>query len=673
MSSRVSFILAVLLLVIAAGLRLREITVLPPGLNESEINDIRIAETARQGRIEVFYDLGGVGREGLYEGLLAVVTGLVGGGLIGYRLLSVLGGLLLLALVYALVKRLFNSFTAVAALALLVFNMWSVLLARLIMRETLLPLLLTVVLLALTYVLIDRRRRPRLRRNMPFAILGLALGLGFYIHPTNFLITLVAMLFIVYMLLSRQPLTRRKLGFIGFAIVIMVVVAMPYVISSIRRPDLAGAGRLFSDFPATGAAALAALFDGLGGFFLFGDANPLYNLPQRPLLDLMSGLLLIIGIAVSIRHWRQPRFILPLIGLTVLLPPALLTEASPDWPQFAVLLPLVALFFGVGVNAIYHSLPRRAGRFVPLGLLLLVGFNANWVVRDLFNDWREVPGVATAYSGRLAALAHHLDTTAATTPSLVCTGTLRGSRPARQLTHAEVMTLMMHRQNTAVRYANCGTGMVITNGGEREQVILPQPGALTNMNEYFRGWLARGDWLDDPALPSQSVMLLQVAPELADTIGRFTTTSLVSYDPDAPGGAVSLYPPVRFGGNITFLGYEPIADRVYAPGDYVTLITYWRVDGAVPSDLRLFSHLLIDPSTIAAQSDTLSVLPARLQPRDIFIQMMFIRIPARMQDGSYPVSIGAYEDLSDIRLQVFDSENQPRGTRLFLGEIRVAG
>lgn len=673
MSTRMSNTLAVGLLLAAVALRLWQITLLPPGLNPSEIEEIRIAETARQGRVEVFYDLNGEGREGLYEVALAIVTGAVGGGLLGYRLLSVLLGLLMLALVYALVKRLYSPLAALLALALLVFNMWSILLARMIARETLLPLLLTAVMLALAIILIDPPERRSPSRNAPFFVLGVLMGIGFYIHPTNFLITLMSMLFIAYMLLSRQPLTRRKLGFIGFAIVIMAVLAMPYIISSVRLPQLAGTQRLFADFPATWAGSVNALLDGTAGFFFVGDLNPLVNVPRRPLIDLMSGLFVVIGLLVAVWHWRQPRFALPCSALLVLLPPALLTQGSPNWLHFSVLLPLVALLFGVGVTAVYDGLPRRTRRFVPLGLVGLLVFNSVWVTRDLFDSWGALPPVQTAYQGRLAQLAHHLDSTAATTPSLICAQSLREGGAQSSLTDAELLTLMMHRQNAAVRFANCGTGLVLANGGERTQVILPSDDTLATAHEYILDWLMQGDLASPPSAPAESIIILKVAPQLADTIGRFTTTARVSYPPEAPGGMVSTLPPVRFGGNITFLGYEPIQAEPFNPGDYLTLATYWRVDGTVPADLRLFTHLLLDPSEVAAQTDTISVLPAQLQPRDVFVQVTFVRIPFGLPGGRYAVSIGAYEDSSDMRLGVFDEASQPRGTRLFLGEIIVAG
>jgi hypothetical protein len=418
---------------------------------------------------------------------------------------------------------------------------------------------------------------------------------------------------------------------------------------------------------------LSALTGGLGGFFFIGDNNPIYNVPGRPLIDLFSGLLLIIGLVVGFRYWRQPRFTLPVIMTVVLLLPAIVTKSSPDWLHFAVLLPLVALYFGVGVNTIYHSLPRPARSVVPVGLVGIIVFNVVWVSGDIFDRWRDLPEAQHAYHGRLARLARHLDLTAASVASTVCTQRLRINGETGALTHSEMLTLMMHRQNASVRYANCGSGIVLTNGGESEQVILPRLDTLARTNEYIHDWLMEGDFSSAPSLPEESVILLNVEDRLGKLLKDFESTSIVSYAPEAPGGMSATFPAVRFGGNITFLGYEPLETEPFAPGDYVTLVTYWRVDGVVPSDLRLFTHLLLDPEQPAAQSDTISVLPGQLQPRDVFIQISFVRIPAGLPDGAYALSVGAYEDTSDIRLHVFDAENQPRGTRLFLGEIIVAG
>jgi hypothetical protein len=679
LSSRTSYALAVLVLLVAAVFRLWDITTLPSGLQPGEIDDIRITETVRQGRVEVFYALSTEGREGLYHTALTVVTGAIGGGLLGYRMLSFWAGMLALSAIYALVRRLYSPLAGLCAMALLAVSMWPILLSRTVSRETLLPLLISGVLLSLAYGLrISRLRPSHVPSTTSFTALGVLLGLGLYIHPVSFIVILMTMLFIAYFVLSRQHLSRRTLGYIGFAIVIMIVIATPYMISSIRLPDLAGPARVFEGFASVRPTPVRALGNGLPGFFLAGDKNAIFNLPGRPLIDLVSGAFMIAGLLVCLRYWRQPRFALPLIATLVLAPMGLLLADSPNWEGFTILLPLVALFFGIGVSAIFQSLPPKTRPLMGAGLVALLAFNAAWTSRDLFVLWPQLPEVQAAYNSPLGQLAHYLDLTAGTLPAVVCVPTVN-SAETDGLDTFELLALMMNRQNVSIRYVDCGAranrepaGLILANGGEPQQIIVPPPEAFADINPFVHDWLMQGQPVADPSVPADSVFVLDVADRLADTIGRFTTTAQAFYAPESPGGMALTFPPVRFGGNITFLGYEPLNNTTYKRGDYLTAITYWRVDGIVPPDLRLFTHLLSDPQTIAAQSDTLSALSTQLQPRDIFVQIMVIRIPQVLQPGNYRVSVGAYEDYSDTRLNVFDGD-QERGTRLFLDEIEVAG
>lgn len=662
---RLSYALAVLLLLLGAGMRLHHMTRLPAGLNTAEISDIRIAEAARTGNIQVFYDLGGEGREGLYHALTAALTSIIGGGLMGYRFLSVASGMLSLALVYALVQRLYNPLAALAALGLLSVTLWPVMLSRLAMRETLLPLAVSAVLLALAHGLaVPRSQRMLMTSTSPFAALGILLGLSLYVHPIGFMLILGVMAFIVYMIITRQPLSRRRLGFIAFAIVVLIVISTPYLISSLRLPELSGTNRVFDDID---QVKLRTITSSLGGFFLIGDANPTFNLPGRPFIDLISGLFMCLGLVVCLLYWRRPRFMLPVIVLLPLLAVSLLSRDAPNFTAFSTLIPFVGLFFGLGVSALTASLGRRG---LPLMALVLVGllvFNTQWLRRDLFFDWPGLPEVETAYETRLARLANYLDLTAGDIPSVICSAGLNSS--GESLLPYELLTLMVHRQTAPLRYVDCGSGLVFTSGGEREQVILPEPETLFNAHRYVREWLQNGQLLRD-GVPEQSVILMNIGTEVADRVGRFTTTAPTLFEVQGPSAEEITFPPISMEGNLTFLGYEPTDVEVFHPGDYVTVISYWRVDGPLASDLVTFTHVLFDPETIAAQRDTLSVLPSQLRPRDVFVQITFFPLPRTLRDGTYRISIGVYQAESRDRLRFLD-DGQPRGTRLFLDEITV--
>jgi hypothetical protein len=666
LSSRVSFAFAVGFLLLAAIFRLWDMSALPPGLHDEEVTDIRVAETARRGGIEVFYDLsGGADREGLYHMALAAVTSLTGRGLIGYHLFSVWSSLLALALTYALATRLFGPLAGAAALGLLAVNLSNALLARSIARETLLPLLVTGVLLVTARAFtIYRQHRPHMPPTAPFVILGVLLGIGFYIHPAHFLITLFTMVFIAVMVIQRRQMGRQAFGYLGFSLLVMIIFAMPYLISSLRLPELSGASRLFAGYNAFAQPLLQVIGSGIAGIFFAGDRSPIHNLPGRPLLDLVSGVLLLLGLLVAARGWRQPRYLLLLLALLALAAVALFTPVTPDFSAISGLLPVLALCFGLGVSALYASLTGRSRQVFTVGLLALLAFNVLWAGRDLFVVRPARDDVQTAYHSDLGRLARYLDQTAEQIPTLICDDK---SLAAGQISRTDLLLVMMNRKSAPLRLADCTTSLIFINGGEGQQIVFPTPTPQTALHPYIRAWLRRG--IPAPGAP-QGVTTLTVADTLADTIGRFTTTAPVAFAPEAPGQTNLTAPPVRFGGNLSFLGYEKQPAEPYPAGSIVTSITYWRADGQIAPSLRLFTHILLDPASIAAQTDTISVDVGSLRSRDVFVQVTYIPLPPSMPAGDYGLSIGAYDALNNLRMTVLDNEAQ-RGTRLFIGQVAV--
>ncbi|MCE2489735.1 MAG: hypothetical protein J4G17_07135 [Anaerolineae bacterium] len=161
--------------------------------------------------------------------------------------------------------------------------------------------------------------------------------------------------------------------------------------------------------------------------------------------------------------------------------------------------------------------------------------------------------------------------------------------------------------------------------------------------------------------------MLDVRERLGDKVGSFTTTSNLRLAPEAPGGAANLLPPVTLDSNLTFLGYEPGDDRIYQEGEAFTSVTWWRVDGPLQEDLRLFTHVMPDPAVITSQSDRISVLPSSLRPRDIFIQVTYVNLPEATPAGNYLVSTGAYRQGDKQRLAIL-IDGEARGTRLFLSD-----
>ncbi len=668
--SRVAFWLAVLILLVGAFLRLSALYALPPGLNQQEITTLRLVETARQGRVEVFYDLGVEqgGLEGLFAQMQAALTSFVGVGLFTDRFLPLSFGMIALAAVYALGRTLYGPPAGLAAMALMAVSMLPIVLSRTTVAQSATPAYVALVLLLLARAFPIHGRPPQHEPGtLTFASLGVLLGVGFYLTPAAFSVVLVAVIFIAYMVLTRQPLTRRTFSYTWFALVLLIVVATPYLIASLQNPDLSGARRAFDG----GAVNFDNIVRGIGGIFFEGDANPAWNYPGRPLFDLVSGIFLIMGVVVAVLSFRKPRFALALLALVLLLPQAVLRYDGPNFLYFAALVPVLVLFVGLGVVTFYRGMRTEPARLVVIGgLALLVLFNVVWTGRDLFVRWPVLPEMQAAYNARLGELARYLDKTALLVPSVVCSSDLHPD--AVQLADWQVLAMMMHVQNAPLRLVDCGTGLVFADGGARQQVIFLQPDGLANANPYVRTWLDYGAVIDSPNLPPDSLLTMEVTDALATTIGVFTTSAPVAYPPESPGGWQVTAPPVRFGGNISFLGYIQTFGSTYRPGDVLTVPEYWRVDGEVPPALTLFTHLQADMGARpVAQNDSISVRPETLLPRDVFLQVTYIQLPWTLPGGEYFMSIGGYDGATGDRLPVYD-RLFVRSSRLVIGQVAVS-
>jgi hypothetical protein len=229
--------------------------------------------------------------------------------------------------------------------------------------------------------------------------------------------------------------------------------------------------------------------------------------------------------------------------------------------------------------------------------------------------------------------------------------------------------LMMNHDTAPLRFADCQNAFVLTDGGAYQQVVFAAPQLRQLVSPEINHWLEMGDDLD--GLPDDTVIGMDVQEELAQALGVFTTTTPAAFDVAAGlTNRQPVPPPIRFGGNITWLGYVPRELRTYQPGERVPVTTYWRIEGRVPSDLTIFHHILSNPVTLLRARDVLSVNPRQLRNRDILIQRADIPLPDTTLPGAYAVSVGVYQSSSDERLPVV-AGGQERGQRLFLYRIDV--
>lgn len=675
MSKRVSFVLAIIILLGATFLRVEDLTTLPIGYTDDEINSIRITEAARNGNIEVFYNLGNEGREGIYHVVLALTTTLTGSGTLGYRILSVWMGLITLATVYAIGRRIFGEIAGLGAMAFLAVMFMPIVFSRQISPIMLLPAVSSAVLLLLSMTMpVYRRRWQRGDNTIIAAALGFFLGLGIYIHPAGLFILVMSLLFIAYMLRSRRSMSRRRLSYIGFSLLILIIMSVPYIISTIRRPGLGGIDRL-------GGTEIGDIFadlvNSLLGLVGVGDANIWVNLPNRPLLDPISAMLMFIGIGIAVWGHRQPRYALLLIATAILSPIYLFSSNSPNFTNLATFIPVIGLYVGLGMQIIIQYIPRLdLQRLAGIALFGLLVAHGAWTYQDFFTTWKQTLQTQNAYSTRLGLLAAHIDR-GGDTPMVICGFQVGQSPSAPTLSDSQRLNLHLNRSDrTPLRYVDCNMAFVMMNGGARQEVIIPNTTIFETADAEIKTWLYQLKPIEDPNLPLDGVFSFDAEQILADRLGQLVGEAgpPVSY---APNGDMPqsdpVHTPISFGGNLTLLGYLLDANTggIYTASQTVRVVTYWRTQGTVPPDLRLFTHVLIDPGARPpANTDLLNLQAVYLRDRDVFVQATNVILPDNFPAGDYILSIGGYQDTSGIRLDVLEN-GIPRSTSLFLGKITV--
>lgn len=668
-SNRLYFLMAVWVFLGAMGLRMWQLNSLPAGITEAEIVTIRLAEQVRQGGVSVFLEgVDGYPYESLYPTALALTTTFTGSSLIVWRLVSVWVGCVTLALVYALGTRLFGRGVGLVAMALLAVNFWAILSSRLIVVYGLLPLMVVLTLFVLVRAMRIYRRsvEETNRATLAFAILGGVLGMNLYMHTAGLLLILGTMFFIVYYLLMRRAVSRQRLTTIGFMILLMVIVALPFVLFVINRPEAIANRRIIGDI----GTLLARLPAHIGAFFVRGETLPAYNIPERPLFDPLTFALVAMGFGLLIAHIRSPRYAILVIFLVVLTPVILFAETAPNFLSLGAWLPMIALLFGLAVQQLNRWL--RQPVLFGVVVVVLLGGNLLWTSQDLFVRWGQNNAVRETYHTDLHQLARHLDRTILDTDTVVCFPQWAEQQPRRTLSDTQKMLLMMNRRDLSnVRLVDCRNTLVFADGGAAQQVILVEATMLANAHPNVRVWLNEGRFLEEPDLPRNRVVQMEVKELLASRLGVYTTTTPVLYGYDVMGEEIH-FPPIRFGGNVTWLGYKPSEKTNYRLGELVEVTNYWRIEGVIPRDLTFFHHLLSSTATLVANRDIIGVSPRTLQERDVFVQVTGILLDKPLFAGAYSIAIGAYQYETGARLPIFDDNLQQQGDRISLYQIEIA-
>jgi len=657
-SQAASWAFAVILLLLTWGLRLCRLESVPPGWRDDELINIHaLSGELLAGRFPLYFT-GASGHEPLYHYLHAGVHAVLGFNVLSGHILSIVCGILTVALTHTLTRRLFGRTTGMLASLALATSFWSLMYSRVAIRHISLPPLA----LAIFYLL--WREKPGFSEKTWLPV-GLVAGISLYTYPAARLLPVLFILFAAYLaLFHREQFHRHRRGFL-LALAVMAVLAAPLWIAIAQGSSEAAAQGIGADARLAELAVplrelragnprplLETTWKTLGMFHATGDPEWLYNIPDRPVFNLLGGSLLWAGVALCLYRWRQPRHFFLLLWLGLGLLPACVSIPPASLSHTILVQPVAYILPALAVSRLVN---RGAGKLVNweigklvIGCLLAVLFlltNAARDLRDYFITWPRQEMVRLLYRADYREAAYYLDAHPEMT-DVAISSALMG--PWDRL----ALDVDTRRDDVAIRLFDPRRTLIwIAEDAPTTALLTSWPRPAPPIDGF----------LETTADPPESI-----SPHLI----LYTTHNTQHATRDTLA---------RFTNGLELLEVHRMDDGV--------LLTTWLV--AAPLDLpplpivanppppgvysgprlAVFTHLLAADGTFLAGDDGLWVDPLTLRPGDRFAQAHRLILPPDAPDGSRTLELGLYDPLTGERWAVLDSTGQPVEDRVLLPVI----
>ena len=661
--------LLVLIIALAAFLRLYDIANLPPAAGYDQaaygVDALRI----RQGARPVFL-LSNLGREAMFSYLVTLVSLVVTDVPVAVYVTSALAGILTVPAVYLVAHELLASEGGALARyggllsALLVAVMyWHLNWSRLGMRAILTPLFLSLTIYTLWWGL-------RTGRWWGFALAGVFLGLGMYTYQAFRIVPLLVVLTAGFVLYSRRSLTQRNILNLLLVTAIALTIFAPMGCFLLAHPG------------STGRAVEAAMVVEKGrgwrdnvhsvwdhtrrmllAYAIRGDQDPRTTLPGRPALNPFLALALVVGIGFSMVRLKKPLYPTLLAWLAVMSIPAALATKGAVAKRALGATPAVAMLIAIGCldggTALYRWFKGRSiswARHLAVVWAILIGTGLAYTgvrtYRDYFVVWAQDPDQFTHFEVGTAAV-----------------GTFVGTRPAEE----QIYLSPVPADHPSVElYSGQREGIKTYHGCHCTVLAEDQTGGVT----YVLVTGEDGDSLDrlrtcypqgeivgtgpmhygEPHFVAYHVPPLaraQVAPAHESVVNWDDKVGLQGYDLDAP---------------------------VHKAGETIRLVLYYRGLADMNAEYTVFTHLLgpyneATNGPVWAGTDSepcRGIFPTSVWEKgELVIDRFALPIPANAPPGEYQIEVGLYNWWTMERLPVLDDAGNIVADHVILGQVQV--
>lgn len=332
------------------------------------------------------------------------------------RLVATVIGILTVLFTYLMGRELFDRRVALVGAFLLAVLPWHLNFSRFGMNGIMAPFfaVLSMYLLA---------RAVRTRRVLDYVLAGLAAGLGlhgylaFRVFPAVIVFYLAARLVV-----EGLPFLKAQWQGILLGVLAALIAFAPLGWYGYKNPVAFGM-RMESASVFTGksqADAIKAIEESASKHLLMfnyrGDSNGRHNLPGRPMLDGVTGVLFVLGIALSLGRWRRPAYPTLLVWLGIMLAAGIFSVdfEAPQAYRTIGSIPAAILLAAVALVFVWDAFRRGFGLrldkvfVVPVVILLAVVGYAGY--DGFFNKQVKDFAVWAAWSSTESEIARKLQT-----------------------------------------------------------------------------------------------------------------------------------------------------------------------------------------------------------------------------------------------------------------------
>jgi 4-amino-4-deoxy-L-arabinose transferase-like glycosyltransferase len=683
-----------LIMLLAAFLRFFQLDAIPVGLDVDEAEEGWEARRVIEGEGFPIFFTASYGGEPMHYYAIALFLRLFGVKALSVRLASAVEGLLLVPVIYLLASELFppgsQSRSSVPLLSAfwVATSYWHITYSRTGMEPVLLPLALS----AGTFFL---WRGIRLVKRRPFLLAGFFLGASLYTYRAVRFFPLLLLIFLGYRLLADRKFRQTHLANLILLGAVFTLVVLPLGLYAIANPEMfirrelavTIVGPDWHDRPVP-LSILEGMAKTFGMYNFVPDPQFERNPGQRPILDPLSSLFFLVGLALAWVRRREAAYAFVLLWLIVMsLPGALTPDVSPQYSRGMGALPAVALLFSLGVDSSTTWLQRRRlwptvqRAYWPVLCLVLVCVTF-LSCRDYFFPWmeRQRQGIVTA--ARAIEAAEVMNTTHVPAGVWILPAS---SVDASRLPFFQINFLYqgvlphhtLHADETSCAQELSG----ICQGRDTALVVT---------------WT---DFIMEKAYESLYSDPKGLIDFLLRKYGRYMSSEphdsfdLVSYRlPPAPDFSIaSSFDPldVSFGDELHLEGValggsslnatstpQEVERNLLPSGKEGWVVLLWRTQADLEADYKVAVYLLDSQGRVAGQTDKL-LLSNYLQTTSRWdagqLEMDYYILPCQpaTPPGEYTVEATVYNADTLERLSVFDAETGVSTTSVPIGTLQV--